>query len=98
MDKPTIGRVVHYHGSDWERNTAGTGRFPGIDGPLAAIIVGVVNDGKHVNLTVCDGAGNWNPRLSVEFVPIEQANGKSARAWWPPIARSESVLDSGYVK
>lgn len=71
MQKPTVGRIVHFH--------------PGKDTqPEAALVIAVYSD-TTVKLQVCNAGGTWSTRDSVSFV--ENAGAAESAAWtWPPRA------------
>jgi hypothetical protein len=66
--KPSVGRIVHYHRLDWSQ-------------PLAAIITGVQPDGEHVFLAVFPpGAPAFFPARSIPYTP----DSAHASWSWPP--------------
>lgn len=74
MIKPTVGRVVHYFPSDYDRTT---GMVIHDASPLTALIVYVWSD-TCINLVVFDHEGNTCKRTSVAI----NVEGSSPHAEW----------------
>jgi len=85
MIKPTIGRVVWYHPSEFDRTPMT------LHGEvLAAIIVHVWSD-TYVNLTVFDSNGTPHARTSVQLLQDGDPNRPSAYCEWMPYQKGQAA-------
>lgn len=81
LQKPTVGRVVHFYNEAYE-----TGANNGVGaGPYAATIVQVFDD------YLADGNPYVNLKVSIPFAPdicegSVKCDGSSRRYEWPPLA------------
>jgi hypothetical protein len=92
--KPTVGRQVHFHGSDtyWHRNIAASvasdaerKQARAYDGPFAATVVSVHPNGK-VNLLICFPSPCYGSPEKTEIVEnVSESDGPHEGCWtWPP--------------
>lgn len=92
MQKPTVGRQVHYFGPTlWALNVASMGldaderaKASAFQGPYAATVVRVNDDGT-LNLNVLWPAKAYGTDRSSEIAEKVEAVGPQVRGWdWPP--------------